>query len=401
MPWWELSAMEQREELVRLALMPGSNKSELFQRFGVSSSNGHKWLRRYLLEGPSGLAERSRRPHSSPNRTSPEMEAQVLSLRDRHPAWGGRKLQRRLLDQGVSGVPSPGTITEILRRNGRLASAAADQHRAFQRFERAQPNELWQMDFKGHFAMAQDRCHPLGVLDDHSRYLVGLDACGDEREQTVRDRLTAVFHRYGLPEAMLMDNGSPWGDAGGQCWTALTVWLLRLGIWVSHGRPYHPQTQGKQERLHRTLKAELLQGRNLRDLDDCQRAFDAWRPIYNHERPHQALGLATPASRYRPSRRSLPQVLPAIEYGAGDQVRRVDRDGFISFRNRPWRVGKPFRGQPVALRATLQDGVFSLHFCAHRIGMVDLRNGTADACGFVDNAVALPTTPQAQLQQQT
>jgi transposase InsO family protein len=391
--------MDQRDEFVRLALVPGANKSELCRRFGVSRSNGYKWLRRYLAEGPEGLVERSRRPRRSPAQTPARTEKRVVALRDRHPAWGGRKLHRRLQDQGVAEVPSASTITEILRRNGRLEAGTAERSGAVQRFERAQPNELWQIDFKGHFATARGRCHPLGVLDDHSRYGLGLEACGDERAQTVHARLEAIFRRYGLPEEMLMDNGAPWGDAGDQPWTALTVWLLRLGIGVIHGRPYHPQTQGKEERFHRTVKVEVVQGRYFRDLGECQRAFDAWRPVYNYERPHQALALATPASRYRPSRRSLPDRLAPIEYGEADLVRRVDNDGLISFRNRPWRVGKPFRGQPVALRPTLADGVFSIHFCAHQLGTIDLRAGAESACGFVDNAAALPTTPQAQPQQ--
>lgn len=236
------------------------------------------------------------------------------------------------------------------------------------------------------------------MLDDHSRYSVGLEACGDERDGTVRQRLTGVFRRYGLPDAMLMDNGAPWGDAGDQRWTAFGVWLLRLGIRVAHGRPYHPQTQGKEERFHRTLNAELLRGASFEDLAHCQRKLDAWRQRYNHERPHQALGMAVPAARYRPSRRCFPEALPAIEYAEADLVRKVDVNGQISFRNRPWRLSKAFRGHAVALRPTAEDGVYSLHFATHRIGSLDLR-ASAPTCGYVDNARALPTSPQAQQQQ--
>jgi integrase-like protein len=172
--------------------------------------------------------------------------------------------------------------------------------------------------------------------------------------------------------AMLMDNGPPWGDPGGEPLTRFSVWLMRLGVRVAHGRPRHPQTQGKEERFHRTLKAEVVSGRGFRDLPDCQRAFDDWRPRYSHERPHEALGMATPAQRYRPSSRPFPEVPPPVEYASGDQVRKVDGDGFISFKNRPWRISKALRGEPIALRPTNEDGVFAVRYCAHHIGAIDL-----------------------------
>jgi transposase InsO family protein len=400
MPWREVSVMEQREEFVRLALQPGANRHELCRRFGVHRSNGYKWLERYAASGRAGLEDCSRRPKSSPARTGHEIEAAVLRIRAAsNGAWGGRKIAAALRREGCGAVPAPSTITEILRRHGELVGREREHPGPYRRFERAAPNELWQMDFKGHIAIATGRCHPLGVLDDHSRYSLGLAACGDERDATVRERLRAIFRRFGLPDWMLMDNGPPWGDSGAQPHTQLTVWLLRLGIGVSHGRPRHPQTQGKQERFHRTLKAELLDGFQFRDLAACQAAFDRWRHRYNHERPHQALEMATPGERYRPSRRSFPETLAPIEYGPGDQVRRVDGDGKISFANRPRHVGKAFRGQPVALRPTSQDGVFTVHFCSHAIGTLDVRQPAEPACGFVDIAGAMPTTPQAPQQQ--
>jgi transposase InsO family protein len=396
----DLSVPDQREELVRLALRPGANKSELARRFGIDRSNLNKWLKRWREAGRDGLRDRSRRPQASPKRTGAALEAAVLRVRQAsNGTWGGRKIEAVLKREGVAGVPRPSTITGILRRHGALEERAAAHPGPYRRFERAAPNQLWQIDFKGHFAIgrAGRRCHPLGVLDDHSRYAVVLSACGDEQDATVRERLTAGFRRYGLPDAMLMDNGAPWGDCGAQPWTAFGVWLLRLGVRVSHGRPRHPQTQGKEERFHRTLNVELLQGARFEDLADCQRKLDGWRHRYNHERPHQALGMAVPAARYRPSQRGFPERLPAIEYGAADQVRQVDVNGRISFKNRSWRLSKAFRGLAVALRATGEDGVWSLHFAAHRIGAVDLRAGAA--CGHVDNARALPTCPQAQQQQ--
>lgn len=392
--------MDQREEFVRLALAPGANKRELCRRFGISREKGYKWLRRYAAEGREGLADRSRRPRRSPVQTPVAVEQEVLRLRAlSNEAWGGRKIRAALRRGGHARVPAASTITAILRRHDRLGVRAAEHPGPYQRFVHAAPNDLWQMDFKGNFALAQGRCHPLTVLDDHSRYALSLAACGDEQEATVRSRLTRVFERYGLPWAMLMDNGSPWGDDGDQPHTSFTVWLMRLGVRVSHGRPGHPQTQGKDERFHRTLKAELLSGRSFRDLDECQMAFDGWRRVYNHHRPHEALDLAVPAEHYRPSARVFSDSLPPIEYGPGDIVRIVDCNGHISFQNRKCRIGRAFRKQPIALRPTREDGVFSVHYCAHRIAAIDLRRVSALACGVVDNATAFPTTPQAHLQQ--
>jgi len=208
--------MDQREEFVRLALAPGANKSELCRGFGISRNKGHKWLKRYAAEGRAGLGDRSRRPHCSPTRSSDAIETEVLRIRARsNGAWGGRKIAAVMRREGVKPVPAPSTITEILRRHGKLEQRAAEHPGPYQRFERAQPNELWQMDFKGHFALPKGRCHPLTVIDDHSRYALLVEACGDEQDLTVRARLTAVFRRYGLPFVMLMDNGPPWGDSGG------------------------------------------------------------------------------------------------------------------------------------------------------------------------------------------
>ena len=397
MPWRELSAMDQREEFVKLALSPGANKRELCRRFGISRSKGYKWLGRYASEGRAGLADRSRRPHRSPMLTAQAVEAEVLRVRaESNNAWGGRKIARVLERDGAQSVPAASTITQILRRHGKLEQCAQEHPGRYHRFEREQPNELWQMDFKGDFAMARGRCHPLTIVDDHSRYALGIEACGTQQDRSTRERL--VFRRYGLPDAMLMDNGSPWGDSGGGRFTAFAVWLLRLGVRVTHGRPYHPQTQGKDERFHRTLKAEVLRGRQFVDLAECQHAFDAWRHKYNHVRPHQALALTTPSERYRPSRRAFPETLPLIEYGPDDLIRKADKEGDITFKRRRIRLGRPFRGQLVALRPTGQDGVLSIHFCTHQIDTLDLRDAQA-ACGHVDIARAMPTGPQAQQQQ--
>lgn len=376
MPWKEVSTMSLRSEFVVLCQSKGASVSTLCARFQISRKTAYKWLARYRALGTAGLVDASRRPRSSPCETPLEIQEQVVELRTRHPAWGGRKLRRRLLDAGLSlgQVPAASTITQILRRAGLLELAESQKRQPFCRFEHAAPNDLWQMDFKGHFALTRGgRCHPLTILDDHSRYALSLRACGDETAPTVQSVLVDVFRRYGLPCRMLMDNGSPWGDAADNPYTGLVVWLIRLGLGVSHGRPWHPQTQGKEERFHRTLKAELLRGRSFLSLEDSQRAFDPWRETYNLERPHEALNLETPASRYRVSGRVYPEALPPIEYAADVEVRQVQSGGLTSFHGRRIRVGRAFAGQPLGLRATSNDGVWSVQYCHQPIGTIDLR----------------------------
>jgi hypothetical protein len=245
---------------------------------------------------------------------------------------------------------------------------------AQQRFEMVAPNLLWQMDFKGWVPLADgSRCHPLTVVDDHSRYNVCLEACSNEQGSTVQGRLERVFRRYGLPEAFFVDNGAPWGDSSGQRWTRFGVWLLKLGVAVLHSRPYHPQSRGKNERFHRTLKAEVFALRRFRDLVEVQIAFDDWRPVYNLQRPHQALDQDVPASRYRPSRRSMPDRLPVVTYDEHEVVRIVpSTKDYIRFKGRHWIVPRAFRGERVAIRPQTIDGQYGVFFGAHQISNIDL-----------------------------
>jgi transposase InsO family protein len=383
MPWKALSVLDHRREFVRLAQSGEVSVAELCRRLGISRQTGFTLLRRSREEGEAGLADRSRRPLTSPRQVPPEMAARILDLRAAHPRWGGRKLARRLRDLGMTDVPAPSTVTEVLRRAGLIDPAEAARHTPFTRFERAAPNDLWQLDFKGHFATGAGRCHPLTVLDDHSRYSLGIAACGRETLVEVKQRMTELFRHYGLPGAILCDNGSPWGAAGhaglrANQRTGFEVWLMRLGVATLHGRPRHPQTQGKEERFHRTLDVEVLQGRQFADLDHCQRAFNAWRPIYNEQRPHEALGLAVPASRYRPSRHAFPERLPEPEYHASDKIRRVGGHGYVQWQGQKVPLSLAFAGLDVALRPTETDGVWSLHFMRFNLGRIDTRGPKAN-----------------------
>lgn len=372
---WSASVESQRREFIGAFTAPGANRAAVCAAWGISRQAGYALLRRYGEQGEAALRGVSKRPSRSPAKTSAEAEAAILAMRDAEPSWGGRKLRQLLLKRGLEGVPAASTITEILRRNGRLEAGESQKRKAWVRFEREQPNELWQMDFKGHFALADaTRCHPLTLLDDHSRYCVGLEACGNEQGETVRRCLERIFSRYGLPEAMLMDNGSPWGNDAVHVYTGLVAWLIRLDIQVLHGRPRHPQTQGKEERFHRTLDDDVLKRGLLQDLSDAQRTFDAYRPKYNQVRPHEALDLEVPQSRYRPSERALPARLPEAQYEEADEVRRVQAGGWISYRGREWRLSKAFRGERVALRESGEEGKVAVYFYRQRIAVVDLRD---------------------------
>jgi len=229
------------------------------------------------------------------------------------------------------------------------------------------------MDFKGHVALHAGRLHPLTVLDDHSRFAVVLAACTNEQTETVRQQLIIAFRRYGLPERLITDNGSPWGDGPGSPFTPLGVWLIEHGVRISHSRPYHPQTMGKDERFHRSLKAEVLSGPPFADLAAAECAFERWRNVYNTQRPHEALKLAVPASRYQPSPCDYVETIAPFEYAPDDIVRRVQQGGHVSLLGRNVKVPKAFRGKAIAFRPTTLDGVFDVIFRTQIIATIDIR----------------------------
>ncbi len=370
--------MDLKLEFVALALARGANRRELCRRFGISATLGYRLLSRYAAQGEAGLEARSRRPEGSPRTTPPQVEAAVLAVRARHPAWGGRKIAAVLRREGLA-APSPSTVTQILRRHGVTLGAFGGGDEPFIRFEHPAPNDLWQMDFKGHVPLGtgSGRLHPLTVLDDHSRFCVVLEACVDQERATVKSSLIKAFQRYGLPRRITADNGPPWGsgwrgDGVGRPWTALGVWLLEHDVALSHSRPYHPQTQGKDERFHRTLKAEALSGPPFADLAQAARHLQGWRTVYNTQRPHEALDLKTPIERYAPSPRSYHDAVEPFAYGPDDLLRRVD-DGRISFDARRIRVPKAFSGKTLALRPTNIDNQYDLVFRTKTITTIDLR----------------------------
>ncbi len=308
---------------------------------------------------------------TAPARTADGMEAAVLAVRRESPTWGGRKIAASLARQGLS-PPASSTITEILRRHG-MAMVAPGQ-KVWKRFEHAEPNVLWQMDFKGDVAFGGGRLHPLTAIDDHSRYSVILRAADNERRQTVQSAVEAAFEHYGLPQIMLTDNGNPWGDDSPHRLTKFGVWLIEHGVAPWHSAPRHPQSHGKNERFNRTLKVELLEGRTFHDLRQAQKAFDAWRHRYNHQRPHDALQLAVPADRYRPSPRTFSPIVQPFDYGLDAIIRPVYDDGRIAFNSRRLRASRALAGKEIALRPTNDDGVFTLVFRHVTVRSIDLRS---------------------------
>lgn len=371
MPWKAVSVMSLRKEFVTLAEVNMISFSELCRRFNISRKTGYKWLNRYRQEGEVGLGDRSRRPHRIARRISASMEQEILKLR-KGRYWGARKIRKRLQVLGRPAVPAASTITAVLHRHGMIDPDAPEGRKNWQRFERSAPNDLWQTDFKAPVKTLGGDLQPLTVLDDHSRYSLCVRALANQQTVPVQNAFTEMFRLYGLPNAMLMDNGTPWGGAERRPFTVFSVWLIRLGIQVIHSRPNHPQTLGKDERFHRTLERELISRQQWRDRVHLQTALNKWREQYNFERPHDSLDLEVPASRYQPSLRPFPEQLPPIEYPDTFHVRKVQDDGSISFRGQLFKVGKAFHRYPVGLRPTQIDGTFEVMFCHQRIATIDL-----------------------------
>ena len=370
MPWKEETVENLRLNFVYEALREGSNISELCRQFGITRKTGYKWLRRYQDGLPMG--DQSKVPFHQPRKTPPEVEAQILSARMNHPTWGARKILRHLADKGNENLPVPSTATAILKRNGFITPEASAAHTAYRRFVREHPNDLWQMDFKGHFGMRNgERCHPLTIKDDHSRMLLCLDAHNNERWEGVKQSLERVFAAYGLPNTILCDNGSPWGD-NHNGYTPFELWMMRIDVLPIHGRPLHPQTQGKEERFHRTLKEDVIKRTPLRDLEHAQAVFDAYRDEFNHERPHAALDLDVPAQHYQASDKPLPEACKEPEYDSGKTLRKVNCKGYISIQNHRYYLSETFIGKYLELLPAGEEKI-AVCYGNFKIAEIDLR----------------------------
>ena len=331
MPWRKESVMEQRVEFVIRARSGKKTHAALCREYGVSRPTGYLWLSRYEEAGSlSGLRERSRRPHHSPERTERGIEKLVLELRDK-TGWGAPKLQVVMAKKGVAMARA--TVHRILVREGRVGEPRRSLKKATKRFAREQCNELAQMDFKGEYQLGRrQKCYPLSLLDDCSRYLHGLWPLTSTSGEGVYRSLLGHFKKVGVPQAMLMDHGTPWFSTQNQqglTWVA--VWLIKQGVALKYSGIGHPQTQGKVERFHRTLKARTKQ----RGLPATMREWLVWaeefRLEYNQERPHESLNMKTPAEVYRAENLRPYQEQPSDWEYDGGAVKRLDGHGMLYF----------------------------------------------------------------------
>jgi transposase InsO family protein len=370
-------AEDMSEQRVKFAIRASSGQEEmkaLCQEFEISRPTGYLWLKRYReCERIGELAELSRRPHRSPNQTGAEQEQRVLALRQQYPDWGARKLIELLKREQLE-LPRI-TVHRILLRNGLVRDQ--DRHRAAtKRFQREAPNQLWQMDFKG---MPDQRkgCLPLVVIDDHSRYLLGLFATTSTQARPVQENLTTVFRRDGLPEAMLMDHGTPWWNMQSTAgWTWLTVWLMRQGIRLHLSGYRHPQTQGKIERCNGSLEAAMA--KRPKPAGQSWRSWlEAYRQEHNHVRPHEALQMEVPAQHWKPSPRTFQPQQQPWEYPDPINVRKVRENGGVSLGGQSYFVSRALIGQNVQLEYL--ENRLLVWFCRTLVREFDLQTGRSYA----------------------
>jgi transposase InsO family protein len=360
--------------------------SALCREFAISRPTGYLWLGRYR-EGKSiqELGEHSRRPQHSPQETAREVQRRVVELRGRRPDWGARKLRVLLQGEGIE-LPAV-TIHRILQRHELILPR--NRHRpAVHRFERATPNELWQLDFKGLPAHLARECWPLSVLDDHSRYAVGLFALLGTQAEPVRESLQQAFEAHGVPEQMLMDHGTPWWNMQSQLGlTALSVWLMKQGIALRFSGYRHPQTQGKVERFHRSLNEALLR-RGLPPAGRWAEWLTAFRWEYNTLRPHEALNMATPASRWHRCRRAYDPQPKAWEYPQGAEVHKLNARGMLCLPGRRWFVCEALAQQWVQIDRL--DHRVLVTYRRTLLRELDLNSGTTAPVVFADSEFERP-----------
>jgi transposase InsO family protein len=374
MPWRESSVVEERLKFVMAASRKERAFSELCAEFGISRQTGYTWWKRYQAGGSAQVVDRSRRPLHSPARTAEAVEQAVIQMRRRWPDWGAAKLHALLERQHGGASPvAVRTVHRILERRDLIRDQ--DRHgAALQRFERSLPNELWQMDFKGpHGSGSRSAVGPLSILDDHSRYVLALTQLGNTQRQGVLATLETTFRQCGLPDQMLMDHGTPWWNPASP-WglTQVAVWIMRQGVRLLYSGIRHPQTQGKVERMHGALQ----QAARKRHADFLEQTWlDLFRQEYNHVRPHESLGMATPASRWRPSARPFQSAPPDWEYPPDIEVLRLGGDGQLGWRGRRWEISNALRRQSIGLQQAGSRAI--VYYCRTPIRELDLATGSS------------------------
>ena len=373
MAWEERTVEQMREEFVKRVLAQEQSKAALCREYGISRPTGDKWIERYQ-QGES-LSNRSRAPQSIPGKISAEKEAEIVQLRKRYPALGAVKLRRMMEDAGHTDLPCARTFNNIFRRHDLIGQEERSAATPIQRFEKSTPNEMWQADFKGHFRMENGyRCHPLNILDDCSRFNLCIEALTNETFDAVKPVMERLFQEYGLPFSFLCDNGNPWGTAQSLGYSRFEVWLMELGVLTLHGRPRHPQTQGKEERFNRSFTRECLKGKTFADKIHAQSCFNEYRTFYNEVRPHFALDLDVPAKHYKPSDNMMPEKIEQWEYGPEYRLCKVKETGFFNYKGQGFFLSEAFGGKTIAVRDSHLPGQITLVFRNFKIGRIDLDN---------------------------
>ena len=327
MPWESRTVEDQRREFAQAA-MCCHNFSALCREYGITRKTGQKWVDRYKKCQP--LTDHSRRPHNSPSRTPEEVELLILAVRAENPGWGARTIRDVLLTEGHRNIPCAKTVNNVLNRHGCIRPEESQKRKPFVRFEKELCNQMWQVDFKGEFRMGDGAyCYPLDILDDHSRFAIRV-VPHLSTANVVIPVFTEAFREYGMPESILSDNGAQFAGFR-KGYTQFERWLMDLNILPIHGRVKHPQTQGKIERFHRTMKQELLNHTSISDIEDARRKFSVWRDKYNNIRPHEALGMKRPTDVYVPSQRKYCEKPMKYEYGGEYHVIKVNSWGYVRF----------------------------------------------------------------------
>jgi transposase InsO family protein len=340
--------------------------SQVAREFGVSRKTIYKWIKRHRIEPNEPLDDHSRRPLDSPLQTEPDVQQHILRVRETY-GWGARKIRAFLAEHEPQlGLPSMRTITNILGRTGCITQTVCEPKPTPLCFERAAPHQLWQCDHKGPLEVARQTVHPFTILDDHSRYLIACQVCTNLTTRTAFEILWNAFGEVGMPEAILCDNafGTRFQVPHTLSW--IEARLIRLGIRTIHGRPYHPQTQGKVERLHGTLEREVWPHIRRDEIEHFQQDLDHWRrDIYNTLRPHEGIGDVPPLARFAPSPRVRPGKLPPVKYTDDAITRKVNTSGDVRFSGYRILAGRGLVGEFVRIEQT--DHALVLYYAHHQI----------------------------------
>jgi putative transposase len=371
MPWSHTSPMDQKTPFIADYLRDRLSITELCQLYHISRKTGYKWIDRYLKYGPAGLDERSRRPNACPRRTPDAVVAAIIEARRHHPTWGAKKLLAILTKHHPQWPwPARSTVCEILSRNGLVPRKRRRRligHPGKPATSMSAPNQLWTADFKGHFKTGNGRyCYPLTVADGYSRFLLACQALPSTAVHEAKPVFTRVFQEFGLPSRIRTDNGVPFATNSLARLSQLSAWWVRLGILPEFIQPGHPQQNGRHERMHRTLKAETTRPPAANRRAQQQR-FNRFREEFNHQRPHEALDMQTPAALYEPSPRPMPSKLPPLEYPDRFEVRYVSANGGIRWNRRWVNVSIACAGEYVGLEE-IDDGVWNVYFGPLKLG---------------------------------